>query len=65
MTEHYTRNTESVTRHCNHCNRQTQHTVSDGRVGRCLEHNAEGLSQSQIANRERIERAKQNPELFK
>lgn len=65
MTEHYTRNTESTTRFCNHCNRRTQHTVSDGRVGRCLEHGAEGLSKKQVANRQRIEHERQNPELFK
>jgi len=35
VSEHYTRNTESVTRWCNRCGRPTQHLVSAGRVGRC------------------------------
>lgn len=38
MTEHYTRNTESVTKWCNKCGRPTQFAVSCGRVGRCTEH---------------------------
>jgi hypothetical protein len=38
MTEHYTANTESVTKFCNRCMRNTQHAVSAGRVGRCMEH---------------------------
>ena len=54
MAEHYTANTESVTRWCNRCNRPTQHTVSGGRVGRCLEHDAPQFSKKQaLAARER------------
>lgn len=56
MSEHYTANTESATRHCNTCGRRTQHGVSAGRIGRCLEHQAEGLSKKQIENRERLAR---------
>jgi hypothetical protein len=44
MPEHYTRNTEEATRWCNACNARTQHAVSDGRLGRCLEHDAEVLA---------------------
>jgi hypothetical protein len=68
MAEHYTRNTESVTRWCNTCQRDTQHSVSSGRVGRCLEHevasNSEGYSQKQLRDRERRERERRQPELF-
>ena len=56
MTEHYTRNTESITKWCNHCNRPTDHIVSDGRVGRCMEHEARTLSKKQEENREKIAR---------
>lgn len=56
MTEHYTANTESVTAWCNHCNRNTQHSVSGNRRGRCLEHEAPELSQKQKDNRERLAR---------
>lgn len=38
MTEHYTRNTESVIAWCAKCQRMTQHRVDDGRRGPCLEH---------------------------
>lgn len=38
MTEHYTKNTESVTHWCNRCGRPTDHKVSAGRLGRCMEH---------------------------
>lgn len=35
--QHYTRNTQSVARHCPKCNKVTQHRVDDGRLGPCLE----------------------------
>lgn len=53
MAEHYTANTESVTRWCNQCNRPTQHGVSGGRIGRCLEHDAPQFSKKQLSRRER------------
>lgn len=64
MTEHYTTNTESTTRHCNYCGRPTQHRVSDGRVGRCMEHPAPFESKKQRKEREARERAEKNPTLF-
>ena len=64
MAEHYTSNTESVTRWCNHCGRPTQHTVSGGRVGRCLEHDAPTLSKAQRNRREKADAEKKNPRLF-
>jgi hypothetical protein len=64
MPEHNTRNTESVTCWCNRCGRPTQHAVSDGRRGRCMEHQAEGASKKQeAAARKRADEAK-NPKLF-
>jgi hypothetical protein len=38
MSEHYTRNTESVTAWCRKCMRMTTHRVDAGRLGPCLEH---------------------------
>lgn len=40
MSEHFTRTTESVTRWCKKCGRLTQFAVSNGRLGRCTEHEA-------------------------
>lgn len=62
--EHYTTNTESVTKWCNACNRPTQHSVSGGRVGRCMEHQASGESKKQKAAREKREKDARNPKLF-
>lgn len=64
MAEHYMRGTESVTAWCNRCNRGTQHAVSDGRRGRCLEHQTEGESKKQRAAREKREREAKAPRLF-
>lgn len=68
MSEHYTRNTESVTLWCNACNRPTQHQVSGGRVERCMEHETAtetgGWSKKQIEARERRERERRQPGLF-
>lgn len=38
MTQHFTSNTISQARWCNACKRQTQHSVSGNRLGRCMEH---------------------------
>lgn len=63
--EHYTRNTESVTRWCNHCGRNTQHSVSAGRVGRCMEHDAPEFSNAQLRRREKQTREHRQPRLFR
>jgi len=66
MPEHYTRATESATRHCNRCGRPTQHAVSAGRIGRCLECGPPPgqLSKKQQCDRQRREREARNPKLF-
>jgi hypothetical protein len=68
MSEHFTRNTEEVTRWCNHCGRFTQHIVSDGRLGRCKEHDVgnpeTGLSKAQEKARADREREAASPRLF-
>lgn len=61
MSEHYPRTTESVTKWCNHCWAYTRHAVSDGRVGRCEEHDAPHLSKKQQKD---LERPPQNMDLF-
>ena len=37
MSQHYTKGTVSVRKWCNTCRRETEHSVSDGRLGRCVE----------------------------
>jgi len=64
MAEHYTRSTESATRWCNRCGKRTQHIVSGGRIGRCLEHEAPELSAAQLKRRAKQERELKNPRLF-
>jgi hypothetical protein len=64
MPEHNTRNTESVTAWCNHCGKPTQHKVSDGRRGRCMEHEAVGASKKQEAAARKREHEEKNPKLF-
>lgn len=64
MTEHYTKNTESVTAWCNFCNRQTQHAVSNGRRGRCMEHQVMAQSKRQKKQREQNAAKQRQPRLF-
>jgi len=37
MTQHYPKGTISIRKWCNTCGRETEHSVSDGRVGRCVQ----------------------------
>jgi hypothetical protein len=67
MAEHYTTNTLEATKFCNHCGRNTQHAVSCGRIGRCLEHAAPQYSAAQLRRRERLVREAERdriPRLF-
>jgi hypothetical protein len=64
MTEHYTANTEAVSKWCNKCDRYTQHTVSAGRVGRCLEHDAPKYSKKQLRQAEKMWQEHVQPSLF-
>lgn len=64
MTEHFTRNTESFTSWCKTCGRLTQHAVSYGRLGRCLEHESQKYSKAQLKRREQVEHDAKNPSLF-
>jgi hypothetical protein len=40
VSEHFTSNTESVWKWCNTCMKNTEHSVSGNRLGRCQEHGA-------------------------
>jgi hypothetical protein len=64
MTQHYTLATESDTVWCGTCQRHTQHKVSGGRLGRCMEHQAKGESKRQAKARQQREHDRQNPKLF-
>ncbi|HWQ03121.1 MAG TPA: hypothetical protein VNL38_01450 [Candidatus Nitrosotenuis sp.] len=44
MSEHYTSNTEAVSKFCNTCGRVTQHAVSGHRLGRCMNDHAAARS---------------------
>lgn len=55
MSEHFTRTTESVTRWCNKCGRPTQFAVSNGRLGRCIEHEAGPESETKKSARRAAE----------
>lgn len=64
MSHHYTRNTESDTKWCNICGRLTQHFVSGGRIGRCMEHESKAESKRQEKARKKRESDARNPSLF-
>ncbi len=64
MTEHYTTNTESATRWCNHCGRFTQYSVTAGRLGRCTEHDAPAYTKKQLKHLEKLKVDKRQPCLF-
>lgn len=55
MSEHFTRNTESVTRWCNKCGRVTEFAVSAGRLGRCTEHDVAPESEAKKGARRAAE----------
>lgn len=63
MTEHYTKNTLEITHWCNKCGRRTQHYVSDGRMGRCMEHET-GIPRAKIPPKDWPDEPQQG-ELFK
>lgn len=64
MTEHNTRNTETVTAWCNQCSRNTDHSVSNGRRGRCIEHNSPTFTKKQLTRRAQLERRDNSGDLF-
>jgi hypothetical protein len=64
MPEHSTRNTEARSAFCNHCGKVTMHAVSDGRLGRCNEHQSPALSKKQQQERARRADQAKNPRLF-
>jgi len=64
MAEHFTRATESTLKWCGRCHRHTKHAVSDGREGRCLEHDAPRETRKQQQAREKRERESREPKLF-
>ncbi len=64
MPEHYTQGTVGATKWCNRCARQTLHSVSGNRIGRCTEHDAPHITKAQQKRRDELERRQQNPTLF-
>jgi ribosomal protein L44E len=64
MMEHFTRNTESITKFCRTCGRLTQHRVNNGRTGACLEHDAPKMTKAQQKKKAAAAIAAKNPPLF-
>jgi hypothetical protein len=64
MSEHLPRSCESTTKWCNRCCNITEHIVSDGRIGRCKNHDSSAESKKQIAARIKRETEAKNPRLF-
>lgn len=64
MPHHFQKNVTETWHFCNTCGRQTKHSVSDGRLGRCMEHNAPLYSKSQLKRREQQEKERREPRLF-
>jgi hypothetical protein len=67
MPEHYTKNTLECTAYCAKCGRDTQHRVDGGRRGPCIDprHPVQAMTKAQAARKEKQERERQNPGLFK
>jgi len=53
MGHHFTKATDRTVAWCSTCGRQTDHAVSGGRLGHCLEHQAQELTKGQQRRRER------------
>lgn len=67
MPHHFTRDTTETYHHCNKCGKLTLHIVSDGRLGRCKEHEVgdkDGLSVAQRKRKEQREKDEREPKLF-
>jgi hypothetical protein len=69
LSEHYTKATTETLNWCSHCGRHTKHSVSGGRLGRCMEHEFigyknSGLTKQQYQKRERDARDRREPKLF-
>jgi len=61
VSQHYTRNTKSVSVYCSTCRRNTIHRVDDRRLGPCLEHVFPRISKDQEKRQKAKEQAEQNP----
>jgi ribosomal protein L44E len=61
MSQHYTRNTKSVSVYCSTCRRNTIHRVDDRRLGPCTEHGGAALSKDQEKRQKAKQQAEQNP----
>jgi ribosomal protein L44E len=68
MSQHHTKNTTAVSKHCPTCGRKTMHRVDFKREGTCMEHGATGLSRKQQQAQEQVKKAQdeadQQPGLF-
>ncbi len=61
MSQHYTRNTSGVLKHCKTCGKMTLHKVSNKRIGSCTEIHITGLSEKQ---KKQADKPEYEPALF-
>lgn len=65
MTEHYTKSTVSASHWCSKCSKFTQHRVSHGRIGPCLDCVAKlDVEHAEHANRPKQAEAPKQESLF-
>ena len=65
---HYRKDVTEAYEWCRTCNKLTTHFVSDGRLGRCKEHEhpglVDGMTKKQRERKAEQENEKKNPRLF-
>jgi len=64
MSFHYTKDTTSAPSWCGRCDRVTEHFVSDGRLGHCLEHISQKHTKAQLKAIKKKKEDEDNPKLF-
>ena len=68
MPHHYQKSITEAPEWCKTCHRITAHFVSDGRLGRCKEHEppglVDGMTKAQRERRKRQEKEQREPTLF-
>jgi len=67
MPHHFQKGIDETWEFCGKCNRQTRHIVSNGRLGRCKEHeitDSTGMTKEQQRKAKQREFERKNPTLF-
>jgi hypothetical protein len=64
MTEHFTRNTESLRCWCYSCNDMTDHAVTDGNIGRCKNDHTKARRSAPRQTLQQFQLADDDPEII-